>query len=1107
MVNQARSGYFAAESQAVNNALDQGEIAELKALVAEKEATLQDLQRKLHDLTLWQQVWQHRQVFQRIVRACQFAVDAFALCRGIIFSLAKQTLTLPVRMLGLGRRGLAEVDETGSGLRVGLSQPLPEQIGVGKGTCVVVAGWAFHPERRIRALQIRALIASSNPESAPSLTLLKNAENFQQIANHRAAPLALSSKMARILACHLPRPDVLIRHFPHDDSKGLSLHSGFLAEIALPAVQGPSQVQIVAHADLGGGVIETATLGSFKLLPPKLGGPVLLLDSRPESEQLPLVVICMATYNPPPDLFAKQVESIRKQTWKNWVCIVRDDTSAQESWKMIRRVVGADPRFILRRNRANLGFYKNFDALLHDVPIKADYVALSDQDDYWYPNKLAELLRRFEPGVTLVYSDMRLVDKHGTLLSPTYWTSRVNQSSDCAALLLANTITGAASMFRRSLLEYALPLPEPVGDAYHDWWLGLVALATGHIAYIPKPLYDYVQHPRQVVGHCGAPSSPTWRQRLVRSLIGARCWLNPFNFRHNCRNLVERVRGFWHAGQNRHRHLVHVANLAHNLLLRCGGVTSPAVLWGLHEALSWRDSKRGMVRLCRRSRQPGMLQLTCGVDRLFFQARIWALLQRIKGGLVQRLAGAGALRGRAAQLCARAGAIRKQAGRTSALEIKVAPLKLAIRADSPARLNIVVSTIDFKYLFGSYLTVLNLARCLAERGWRVRLVIVDPCDFRPNAWAASFSAYRGLENLVEQVEFIYAHNRDVVVPVNPNDVFMATSWWTAHVAHAATRVLGHERFVYLIQEYEPGFYPLGPEAALAAASYKFPHYAMFSTELLREYFREQRCGVFADVGGERDSISFENAITTVGKVRRSHLAGRQQKRVLFYCRPEAHAARNLFEIGFLALRQAVRQGAYRGWEIHGIGCVDEFGKLELTPGVHLELLPRMNQEQYRKILPNYDVGLSLMWTPHPSLVPLEMAAAGLCTVTSVYATKTSAKLEAISRNLIPVEGTVPAVVEGLVLAERQAANCAARAKGAAVRWASNWEEAFPETMLARLDHFFRLANSEKTMRLAASRFPVVDETITALSRVGGIEMQPSSQNDSPCSPQGSCEHL
>ena len=44
-----------------------------------------------------------------------------------------------------------------------------------------------------------------------------------------------------------------------------------------------------------------------------------------------------------------------------------------------------------------------------------------------------------------------------------------------------------------------------------------------------------------------------------------------------------------------------------------------------------------------------------------------------------------------------------------------------------------------------------------------------------------------------------------------------------------------------------------------------------------------------------------------------------------------------------------------------------------------------------------------MYTPHPSLVPIEMASAGMLVVTNTFDNKTAEALAAISPNLIPAE--------------------------------------------------------------------------------------------------------
>lgn len=215
----------------------------------------------------------------------------------------------------------------------------------------------------------------------------------------------------------------------------------------------------------------------------------------------PEIAICLATFNPDPDLFERQVESIRDQDRGGWTCVVCDDGSAPESLAGIRAILGDDERFALHANGERLGFYRNFERALGLVPPEARFVAFCDQDDRWYPEKLRVLRGAFGTGVNLAYSDMRIVSAAGTVISDTYWSRRRNNSTDLLSLLIANTVSGTACMFRRDLLRYALPFPSQASDAFHDRWIALVALALGELAYVDAPLLDYVQHRGAAIGH------------------------------------------------------------------------------------------------------------------------------------------------------------------------------------------------------------------------------------------------------------------------------------------------------------------------------------------------------------------------------------------------------------------------------------------------------------------------------------------------------------------------------------------------------------------------------------------------------------------------------
>src|SRR5437870_1172729 len=70
-------------------------------------------------------------------------------------------------------------------------------------------------------------------------------------------------------------------------------------------------------------------------------------DARPEAGEGPLVAIAMATYEPDAAMFEIQIESIRAQTHRSWICLISDDGSGPAARELIERVAGGDPRFAI----------------------------------------------------------------------------------------------------------------------------------------------------------------------------------------------------------------------------------------------------------------------------------------------------------------------------------------------------------------------------------------------------------------------------------------------------------------------------------------------------------------------------------------------------------------------------------------------------------------------------------------------------------------------------------------------------------------------------------------------------------------------------------------
>jgi glycosyltransferase involved in cell wall biosynthesis len=891
-------------------------------------------------------------------------------------------------------------------LHVQLDAELPAGVAVGRGTAIFVCGWCFCPEAEISSLWF---VLDGEAQPVDSLAMPR-VDPFRAL--HPGLDPFTSAKLIRDPSSA-------------EDPELRSYRSGFWGLVRLERPPADSAYELWLRAELEHGGVAEAELG--RIAATELPAP--LEASWRDASGQPRVAIAMATYDPPPDLLARQLDSIRAQTHENWICVISDDCSRPDRYAALESAVAGDPRFLLSRSPRRLGFYRNFERALALVPADAQYVAMADQDDDWRPEKLDRLLTEIGEA-QLVYSDSRVVTREGNLISETWWNRRRNNHSDVLSLLVANSVTGAASLLRRELLDYALPFPPSQFHHFHDHWVGLVAISLGEVGFVAEPLYDYVQHGQASLGHELANRMTTLRERIARQ-----------------RAVRERIH-LW-----RLHYFVDIWRLRQFsavLLMRAGRVMAPAKRRALERFLGADGSLGELLVLgYRGARELVGTPETLGAEWGLFHALAW-----------RRLLGLSARRRPQRRLRLDAlppPSLIQEPGRMelderiAVIARKVEPLHWSVSEDAPKRVNLLIPTVDLPHLFGGYIAKFNLARRLAQRGARVRIVTVDPVGPLPGGWKDQVESFAELRGLFEHVEVAFGRE-SAGMEYSRADAFIATTWWTALIAKAAIEPLRAERFVYLIQEYEPFTFPMGTYAALAAGSYRHPHFALFSSELLRDYFRRHRIGVYvhSEAEGDGESLSFQNAITAVTPPSAAELGARRTRRLLFYARPEPHASRNMFELGVLALSRAVAQGAFDGdWELSGIGSVGRGQRIPLG-GRTLQLLPRRNQAGYAQLLRDHDVGLALMYTPHPSLVPLEMAAAGLITVTNSFENKTSEALAEISPNLAAAEPTVEGIAAGLGLGAARAGEATARVAGSKIAWARDWQQAFPDPLVDRV---------------------------------------------------------
>jgi len=305
--------------------------------------------------------------------------------------------------------------------------------------------------------------------------------------------------------------------------------SGFWGLVPLRADRAAGTIVLAAEVRRRDGSAERVALGEIEIAAeaPSAARPPAAASAAATGTPAPartrsrtaLIAICMATFDPDSALLRAQIESIRAQSDAAWVCVISDDHSSEERYRELCSLVAGDERFVVSRSESRIGFYRNFERAMRLAPAQAELIALCDQDDVWHPDKLS-VLRASLGSAALVYSDQRLVDARGAVLRDTLWRGRRNNTTNLASMMIANSVTGASALFTRETAELALPFPDSPGIEFHDHWIALVALASGKLAYVDRPLYDYVQHAAAVQGATGRVRTITPR-RLRR---GSRGW-------------------------------------------------------------------------------------------------------------------------------------------------------------------------------------------------------------------------------------------------------------------------------------------------------------------------------------------------------------------------------------------------------------------------------------------------------------------------------------------------------------------------------------------------------------------------------------------------------
>lgn len=206
-----------------------------------------------------------------------------------------------------------------------------------------------------------------------------------------------------------------------------------------------------------------------------------------------LLSVAIATYNGEAYL-KEQLDSIYSQTRLPDEVVVVDDCSVDGTVEILQEY---HKRYglIYYVNERNLGFNQNFGKAIGLC--SGQYIALCDQDDIWFPQKLERSLLRLQSverrGIpTLVSSQCQDIDGKGNLLPKKF--PRRDTSSMCDTLCGMRNSQGCCLMFNRNLVELILPIPPTDKIVTFDIYISLVAAMVGVKYNMAEPLMYYRHH-------------------------------------------------------------------------------------------------------------------------------------------------------------------------------------------------------------------------------------------------------------------------------------------------------------------------------------------------------------------------------------------------------------------------------------------------------------------------------------------------------------------------------------------------------------------------------------------------------------------------------------
>lgn len=249
-----------------------------------------------------------------------------------------------------------------------------------------------------------------------------------------------------------------------------------------------------------------------------------------------------------------------------------------------------------------------------------------------------------------------------------------------------------------------------------------------------------------------------------------------------------------------------------------------------------------------------------------------------------------------------------------------------------------------------------------------------------------------------------AHNIYGYVSMLPNDIFIASAWWDAYLLNQLPL---ENKYIYLVQDFEPIFYNNSDNYILSEMTYKNDKFIpLCNTSLMSDFMKNR----FYNESFSKGALFFEPAVSRLKSGSLINKKPGEKRRLFIYGRPEVH--RNLFFTALNSVDYAFKSLMLDKdeWELCMAGQ-DGVPDINLSCGLTIKNMGKMSMADYTNFSKTIDLALSLMMAPHPNYPTLEFASIGSAVVTTKYSNKQN--LSNYSKNIIASDISIESIAGAL----------------------------------------------------------------------------------------------